>query len=424
MRWRGISESGRELVKQFCCAGALFLLLHFLFAGLSGKGLSEENFYNSYSKQCVAWLSGRLDLGENYEWLELAVFQGKYYVSFPPFPSYVLLPFAVFCGENTPDTLLTLAIALLGIACGGKIARQFELGFWESVLLPLFLYCGTAVWQITVDGWVWFFAQNLSLTLTLMSFSLALDGKKGGAAFSLCCAVGCRPFQILYAPFLLLLLYRRVEGGSFREKWKGLLLSRAWVWIPSLLLAGSYLLLNFLRFQNPLEFGHSYLPEFTHSPYGQFSLHYVGENIASLFRLPEIDGDSGKWIFPQHDGMNIFLAYPVLVWWFWLALRKAADAVRKKRPISSGWPDHILLALLVLLHLFCLTMHKTMGGWHFGNRYAIDTLPAVFTAVCRLSSGKGGLVSGWDAADGLVFFALLLGGLALGFTGVLSLYAG
>ena len=27
--------------------------------------------YNSYTKQCNAWLNGRLDLGQNYSWLEL-----------------------------------------------------------------------------------------------------------------------------------------------------------------------------------------------------------------------------------------------------------------------------------------------------------------------------------------------------------------
>ena len=45
--------------------------------------------YKSYSLQAMAWLNGRLDLGQDYPWLELAVFQERYYVSFPPFPSLV-----------------------------------------------------------------------------------------------------------------------------------------------------------------------------------------------------------------------------------------------------------------------------------------------------------------------------------------------
>ena len=44
--------------------------------------------------QAQSWLEGRLDLGKDYPYLELAVFGGKYYVSFPPFPSYIMFPFA------------------------------------------------------------------------------------------------------------------------------------------------------------------------------------------------------------------------------------------------------------------------------------------------------------------------------------------
>ena len=78
-------------------------------AAFAGQWPWQSNPYNSYALQTDSWLKGRLDLGQNYEWLELAIYQGKYFVSFPPFPSYVLIPFVVLFGTNTPDHLIALA---------------------------------------------------------------------------------------------------------------------------------------------------------------------------------------------------------------------------------------------------------------------------------------------------------------------------
>lgn len=103
--------------------------------------------YNSYTKQCIAWLNGRLDLGQNYSWLELAIYNGKYYVSFPPFPSYVLLPFAYFLGENTPESLINLLVALIGVAYSSLTVLEYKWNEWYAVLLPIFLYVGGAVLQ-------------------------------------------------------------------------------------------------------------------------------------------------------------------------------------------------------------------------------------------------------------------------------------
>ena len=78
--------------KQAMDVAALFLIVlavHFVVAAFSGSWPWSSNSYNSYLLQTLSWLEGRLDLGQNYEWLELAIFEGKFFVSFPPFPSFV-----------------------------------------------------------------------------------------------------------------------------------------------------------------------------------------------------------------------------------------------------------------------------------------------------------------------------------------------
>lgn len=90
----------REKVEYAIVAVLSILMYLILMWILTGNGLFSHNTYNSYALQAESWCKGRLDLGQNYSFLELAFYKGKYYVSFPPFPSYLLLPFALF-GEAT-----------------------------------------------------------------------------------------------------------------------------------------------------------------------------------------------------------------------------------------------------------------------------------------------------------------------------------
>ena len=68
--------------------------------------------YNTYTRQALAWRQGLLHLPEDVPHLELAIYEGEYYVSFPPLPSVVLLPLTYLFGINTPDALLVKLYAL------------------------------------------------------------------------------------------------------------------------------------------------------------------------------------------------------------------------------------------------------------------------------------------------------------------------
>ena len=80
-------------------AALCVFLIGILLRGLCGLW-GTENPYNSYALQAARWLEGYLDLGQNYAHLEIASFGGKFFVSFPPFPSLVLLPLIPFFGTN------------------------------------------------------------------------------------------------------------------------------------------------------------------------------------------------------------------------------------------------------------------------------------------------------------------------------------
>ena len=91
------------------------LLAMVIVAAFTGQWPTADNTYRSYLLQAMSWLEGRLDLGRDYPWLELAIYEGKYFVSFPPFPSYVLLPLAAIWGMNTSEGLVAWVVTLLGV---------------------------------------------------------------------------------------------------------------------------------------------------------------------------------------------------------------------------------------------------------------------------------------------------------------------
>ena len=139
-----------------------------------------------------------------------------------------------------------------------------------------------------------------------------------------------------------------------------------------LVIAAFYMVLNEKRFGSILEFGHNYLPEFTRTETGQFHLSYLAENLKLLFRLPQAGENSGSLYFFTSNGMAFWLVTP-----FFLTMAAAwGYGMVKKR--KEYLPVLLFLPLLTVVHVLFLCCHKTLGGWHFGNRYLMDFLPYLF----------------------------------------------
>ena len=108
-----------------------YVLLH----DLIGETLLQHNVWDSYTLQAKRWLEGHMDLGQNYSYLEIAQYKGKFYVSFPPFPSVMMLPWVLVFGVNTPNNLIMIIYVIAALSICYKIARYYgtrpEFGaFW------------------------------------------------------------------------------------------------------------------------------------------------------------------------------------------------------------------------------------------------------------------------------------------------------
>lgn len=353
-----------------------FLIVLWVAASFTGHWATEENPYRSYALQACAWLNGRLDLGKDYPWLELAIYEGKYYVSFPPFPSLVLLPFAAVWGTNTPDHWISLGFSIIGIIYAIRLYRAITGTYEMAEQYVLFLFLGNGYLFIALQGgWVWYMAQTMCFTFSLMSLFYAAKKHIGRAFAFLACAFGCRPMVVAYIPLILMLGTEKASVKTWIRKGYRL--------IPACMIIGFYLMLNAARFDNPFEFGHTHLPEFVRSTEGQFSLNYATKNFNQLFRLPQTGGEHGMLIYDTYDCMAFWLIDPIIVSFMvtWLY------ALTRKRKACGL--NLIIVPATTCVHLMIVCCHKTMGGYQFGNRYIVDMLPYVFYGLITYKQGVG-----------------------------------
>ncbi len=357
---------------------ALLVLIYLLMASALREALFAPSPYNSYSLQAMVWRSGHIVLPQNYQWLELATYQGNYYVSFPPFPTVPMWVLSFLFGQDVPSMLCNMLMWLGSYTAGYAIARRLRAADFPAAAFAVFWVAGCNLLEVSLYGGVWNLAQGMSFLLTMLAIygSLRGQGYWGYAApVCLACAVGCRPFQAFYVPVVLFALWQglRREGdrpaGTLRR-----LLPRL---IAPALIACAYGVYNYVRFNNPLEFGHNYLPEYLRSEHGQFSSVYVLQNIRNIFRLPYIE--EAQLRFPNGFGFAFYLANPL---YLLAALRLIASARRKER---SGMDA--LIWVCATLHFCSFLFHKGFGAWQFGTRYLIDVLPMLGWFALR--KGKG-----------------------------------
>ncbi len=339
----------------------LFLLLH----DACDSSIIGASNWNSYEIQADSWLKGRLDI-DNRTYLELAIFQEKYYVSFPPFPSVVMLPFIAILGlGNVPNNLIMFVVATMTVILAYRILRKFETSEVNSILISLSMVAGSSILALSLNGGVWFVAQLFNLFLCTLAVKYLLEGKKARTYFCLALAVGCRPFSAVYliASFLYFLIKDR-EFGFVKAVCKNLL-----PLLPMIIVALIYMGYNYARFGNPLEFGHNYLPEFTsggEGNYGQFSLNYLWPNLKETF-LPRIIFDERLNIRFSMPFMFLIANPLTLVW--------IIDGIKKLIKCKKINLYRLIFFLAIVANILLICLHKTLGGWQFGARYLCDLLP-------------------------------------------------
>ena len=346
----------------------------------------EHNPYDSYTRQALAWREGRTfldDAPSSIAYLELAIYEGKYYVSFPPVPSFVELVLTFFFGSNTPHQFMLYVYTLVYcIALTVLFYKKFNLLL--SVILGLTASLGTNILSLVAFGGVWHEAQCLSFMLCSLAVLLITSDKRflnGLSLFLAALAVGCRPFTVVFIPFLLYELYKKNinnEEKSLKEKIVDLKFFIPYLIAP-LFVALALMFYNYIRFDNPLEFGHNYLPEFTRVEEGQFNLKYLIPNLKQAFKLPFEFEPEFKLAVNQFSANIFYVFNPIIAVFFYYNVK---NIIKKFNAYDILW----LFAVIIFILATC--MHRTLGGLQFGARYFIDFIPyiAFYLAKIKINS--------------------------------------
>jgi hypothetical protein len=374
--------------------------------------LSEHTQFNHYALLADAWLHRRLDLGhpppaytQNNDFAE---FQGRYFVSFPPFPALILLPWVKLAGspENLRDGQIWLWLAGLGPALLflvlEKLRRMGESQHSELehlALTGIFAF-GTVYFFTAEQGTVWFAAHVVAVALVAIYLLAALDAEKpllAGMAIALVFVT--RPDVGPAGLFFVLQVWKKAWSGSFKTvDWRliakrltpfalpivGILVALAWY--------------NRARFGGGwLEFGHEHLTVGWRAridKWGLFSYHYLARNLAIVSSsLPYYNRAPPSFQVNTH-GLALWFTTPIYLWLFW------------PRKRSFVWRS---LALSVVPVFLALLLYQNSGWLQFGYRFSNDF--AVFLFAMLATGGY---------RFGRTFYALAAWGVAVNAFGALT----
>jgi hypothetical protein len=382
-----------------------------------GQTIMHHSHWDSYTIQANAWLKGRTDLGQDYPWLELSYYQDKVYLGFPPFPSVPMLFLALFFGEETPSSFVTSLYAILAFLAAYMLCKRLKLADFSAALWAVFLTFGSNLISVSVIGGVWFQAQSLSFALTCLSILFITSDKKSHWYLSLAfwaMAVGCRPFQIIYFPVYVYIIYQKLQKEGFDTK--AFLKTLTKILIVPAFIGFLYAAYNYIRFGNPLDFGRLYFEEFANEAHGEFSIHYLLSNWRNIFRLPL--NENNEIQFQKFNGFAFYIANPFYIVFLAAFFASVFMAVRKK--IKFDMFD-LLIPGTILLHAIATLSHKTLGGWQFGLRYFIDMLPMAFLYVL-IKSTKVNEFKKYQLSITLSTVPLIIFSVALNIYGTLWLF--
>lgn len=378
------------MLRRLTAPSGIFLLAAGIYVATSAGRLyssgAEQHYGNHYVHLARSYLRGELQVvgnrppgGNDY-----AVYNGKWYVSFPPFPAIVLLPFVAIWDLRTPDRLIWnlfagLAPALLYVLLRSLRERKHSVRTSrDDLLLTLLFAFGSVYYFSAVQGTVWFAGHVVVCVLSCLYLLWSIDAQRPFlAGLVLGLAFVSRPTT---APLALVFigeafqkyyLTRKASVGIAHDSHR----STRWMtqidWAafsrvvlcfaaPILIIGIAAMWMNVSRFDDVFEFGHRYLhirwqPRIER--WGLFSYHYLGRNLAVfLASLPWIL-DHAPFVRISGHGLALWFTTPNLLGLLW--------------PKHMTFTMRFLYVAVIAVALLDLLYQNT--GWvQFGYRFALD----------------------------------------------------
>ena len=275
------------------------------------------------------------------------------------------------------------------------------------MLTALFAF-GSVFYFVAVQGTVWFAAHVVAVPLIVLYLLWGTDVRRPVlAGIALGCCFLTRPTTALLAIYFGVEALRAARAADappidaaalwptrLRQwlagvVWKDALRSVALFSAPILVVGAIAMWHNAARFDDPFEWGHTYLQirwRGRIETWGLFNYHYLGRNLGIFgASLPWLSGEAPYVTISRH-GLALWVTTPGLLLALW--------PKRTSATMVALWMALIPVALLNLTY-------QNSGWVQFGYRFGLDYLPLLFAllALGRRRFGPGfALLLIWSVA--------------------------
>jgi hypothetical protein len=290
---------------------------------------------------------------------DISARKSEWYVSFPPLPAVLMMPAVAIGGLRTNDVIFTLILAALVPALLCALLRRLrerglsQRGAPEDLWLVALMGLGSVFFYSAVMGEVWYTAHVVGCLCVIGFLWFALEARRPvWAGLFLGLGVATR-----VSLFFLALLFLLEAWRCRRSQLVRLLLLFA---IPAAVIGAPLAVMNYVRFGNPFEFGHSYLvirwaARIQH--WGLMNYHFLSRNLAAAFTLLPKFITRPPYVQISRHGLSLLVTTPALAYLLW----------PRERP-----PIHRALWLTVLLVSLPTFLYQNDGYVQFGFRFSLD----------------------------------------------------
>ena len=416
--WLAPETRSRRLLIGF----GIYLACLVVFALIAGDRLATHTPFNHFAHLADAWLHGRQDLRGGAPAYamnnDFAVFDGKTYISFPPFPAMLMLPIVAIAGspENFRDAQFIVWLAGIGPAVLFLVFEKLRrtkrsvLSEVDNVRLALLFAFGTVYFYTAVQGTVWFAAHVVGVGLMALFVLCALDAERPLlSGLLLGCLFLTRTTTLLVGVFFVFEAFRAsythpppaadaddaeadeqvgatqlatIARGADRSA----LLGKAGLFAVPVLAAFAFASwLNFARFHDwhPWAFGHEYLTVGWQGRIrrcGLFSIQFLPRNLGVMlasipWRFPpgEVAVEGRPPFMISGHGLALWFTTPI---YFWL--------LRLKRVSFLTWAAGFAALGPLVMNLLYQNSGWFQFGYRFSNDYAILLFVMLAAGVRRL----------------------------------------
>ena len=395
-QWLGHDTRRRRLLTAL----SLYLLTTLVFFLFAAKDrIVGHTPYNHFALLAHGWLEGHLDLGSEPPPYaghnDFARFDGKWFVTFPPFPALLISPLVMLAEdvELVRDGQFFLWLAGIGPAAlflaleKLRRAALSERAYATNILLACLFTFGTVYFFTAVQGTVWYAAHVVAVGVTALFLLYAIEAERPILCGLLIGAAFMTRAPLLLAGLLFVLEAVRTcrgaaslpaseatvpDGEARLERWRAefqrldkgrLLRLLALFSLPIMALLAVSLWHNYARFGDPFEPGYRYLTvawKARMNKWGLFDYHYLARNLGVvLTSLPWLETKGAAFKINVH-GLALWFTTPLYLWLLWPRRTGAFHL--------SLWT---VVALVALPTLFYQNTGWTQFGYRFSNDYAV-----------------------------------------------------